>query len=309
MSAVPFARLRYLLLLLVLPFAPSLQAESVEGHPLIQPYAGSTLRAGETLAFDAYRRVIGVADGASVTETLEGRVTRLSYGQPRGRSTLEVLANYREALLGAGLAVDFECEGPEACANRGVGRLGVPGWNELNGINLGIAGDVRYLTASGRIGAREVAVAIAVNPSVHYVHVIEGEAMQTGQVVLDADALAEALARDGRVVVDGILFDTGSDRLRAESDPALQHVATLLGAQPALGLWVVGHTDATGTLDANLDLSRRRAAAVVRALVERFGVDPGRLDPHGVGPLSPVASNRQDGGRQANRRVELVERD
>ncbi len=71
---------------------------------------------------------------------------------------------------------------------------------------------------------------------------------------------------------------------------------------------MVGHTDMTGGYDYNMDLSRRRAAAVVAALTGRFGVAAARLQPAGVGPLSPVADNTTDEGRSLNRRVELVQR-
>ena len=61
-----------------------------------------------------------------------------------------------------------------------------------------------------------------------------------------------------------------------------------------------------GGFASNMDLSQRRAAAVVATLVER-GVGRERLPPHGVSFASPVASNKTDEGRARNRRVELVE--
>jgi len=69
----------------------------------------------------------------------------------------------------------------------------------------------------------------------------------------------------------------------------------------------VGHTDNIGTLSSNMDLSQRRAEAVVRALVSSHGVDAKRLHPIGVGPAAPIASNKTEEGRARNRRVELVE--
>jgi outer membrane protein OmpA-like peptidoglycan-associated protein len=70
---------------------------------------------------------------------------------------------------------------------------------------------------------------------------------------------------------------------------------------------VVGHTDNIGALDYNIDLSRRRAEAVVVALTSQHGVARDRLRPSGVGPLAPAATNATEGGRALNRRVELVE--
>jgi len=70
---------------------------------------------------------------------------------------------------------------------------------------------------------------------------------------------------------------------------------------------VVGHTDSVGGFDANMRLSMARAEAVVQVLVSQYGIDPGRLKAHGVGPLVPALTNRSKDGRAANRRVELVE--
>ena len=77
-------------------------------------------------------------------------------------------------------------------------------------------------------------------------------------------------------------------------------------ANPQLKLHVVGHTGNQGTADHNLDLSRRRAATVVRELGASHGVAPGRLDAFGCGLYAPVASNDSEEGRAKNRRVELV---
>ena len=73
-----------------------------------------------------------------------------------------------------------------------------------------------------------------------------------------------------------------------------------------LRVQVVGHTDSRGGFDYNIDLSKRRAEAVVEALTARYGVDPDRLKPWGVGYTAPRASNESDIGQAKNRRVELV---
>ena len=70
---------------------------------------------------------------------------------------------------------------------------------------------------------------------------------------------------------------------------------------------MVGHTDNVGSFPFNMDLSQRRAAAVVAALTSRFSVAKGRLTPVGVSFASPVATNKTDEGRAKHRRVELVE--
>ena len=73
-------------------------------------------------------------------------------------------------------------------------------------------------------------------------------------------------------------------------------------------LSVIGYTDDVGAVDANLALSKRRSEAVVRTLIEDYGVAGQRLTPSGAGMGSPVASNSSEDGRAKNRRVELVKK-
>lgn len=74
----------------------------------------------------------------------------------------------------------------------------------------------------------------------------------------------------------------------------------------ALKLYVFGHTDDVGSFDANMQLSRSRAEAVIKELVAKYHIAADRLKPYGVSSLAQVASNDTDEGRQKNRRVELV---
>ena len=128
----------------------------------------------------------------------------------------------------------------------------------------------------------------------------------TQHVVADAASIKNDLKATGHVAVYGIYFDTGKAVLKPESTPALLEVTKLLAADPALKLWVVGHTDSVGAVDANMKLAQARAEAVVAALTTTHGVSAARLKGYGVGPLSPVASNDGEAGRAKNRRVELV---
>jgi len=275
-------------------------------HPLVAAYRGSVLRERRDEAYTDYIRIIGYAEGQLRTETLEGRLTRIRYGNPSGRATLEIVRNYRDALVARGLRVDWECANRAACgstARYGGGR----GWNGVNGLNPGIANDVRYFT--GRLAAQgggKTYVAIAVSPAYTDLHVLEAAGMDSGMVEVDAEALAAGLEADGKVTLQGIHFDTGKDTLKPESDAALEQVTALLRAQPGLRLRVVGHTDDQGSASANMSLSQRRAQRVREALVQRHGIAAARLSAQGAGSLSPVASNATEQGRAQNRRVELV---
>jgi outer membrane protein OmpA-like peptidoglycan-associated protein len=132
------------------------------------------------------------------------------------------------------------------------------------------------------------------------------ETTLTQDVTANAAALSNGLTTSGHTVVNGILFDTAKADLKPESAAALQEVVKLLQGDPKLKIYVVGHTDNVGQQAANVELSRQRAASVVKALNTQYGVAADRLQPFGAGPYAPVASNATEDGRTLNRRVELV---
>ena len=119
-------------------------------------------------------------------------------------------------------------------------------------------------------------------------------------------SIEQALKKEGRVDVYGIYFDFGSDKLRPESAPVLEEIASTLKNNPTWKLQVNGHTDNIGGDAFNLDLSNRRAAAVKQALIAQYQIDPARLDPKGFGATQPKESNDTLQGRARNRRVELI---
>jgi len=124
-----------------------------------------------------------------------------------------------------------------------------------------------------------------------------------------AARIARDLGKQGRVVLYGIYFDSASDRLKAESDAVLGDIAKALQQNPAWSLSVEGHTDNLGGDAYNLDLSKRRAAAVKQALVSRFNVDAARLQTNGFGDSKPKDTNETLEGRARNRRVELTRKE
>jgi len=116
----------------------------------------------------------------------------------------------------------------------------------------------------------------------------------------------DVLAADGRLALQGIYFDTGSDKLRPESSGTLREIGQMLKDHPELRLMIEGHTDNVGSDASNQVLSEKRAAAVRQSLVTQFGIDGGRLESQGFGASKPVTPNTTPEGRQSNRRVELV---
>ena len=101
-----------------------------------------------------------------------------------------------------------------------------------------------------------------------------------------------------------IEFDLDSDKIRLGSYPTLDTVAGLLLRYVDVRALVIAHSDSTGTEEHNLELSRRRAKAVMAYLVSR-GVSPTSLRFRGLGGSQPAADNATEEGRDRNRRVEF----
>jgi outer membrane protein OmpA-like peptidoglycan-associated protein len=120
------------------------------------------------------------------------------------------------------------------------------------------------------------------------------------------EQIEQRLKDTGRAEVYGIYFDFASDKIKPESEAVLREISEALKNNPDWKLQVNGHTDNIGGDEYNLDLSRRRAAAVKQALVARYHVDAERLTPAGFGSSMPKESNATLYGRARNRRVELI---
>lgn len=301
--AVPMAVL--IMVLAGAPLMATAQARDARGssdHPVLTRYPGSHIQTYKQVDFDRYPLALGVENHAPAKiQQIEGRVTKIGYVNPTGRSAFEIYRNYEDALMKAGFENLWSCEAA-AC-----GRT--MNWNALNGLAAsGGPNEIRYLVVRGKVGNQVVTVAIAVNTTGTTVHIVETKAMDTGLVSASAAEMAAGIERDGHISIYNIHFDTGRADLRPESKAALDEVARLLRERPTLELLVVGHTDATGGFDMNMKLSADRAAAVVRALTSNYGIAASRLSAHGAGPLAPVASNHSEDGRAKNRRVDLVQR-
>lgn len=321
-------RFTQLALVLCMSFATVAMAKDIAGgkdHPFLSRFAGSQLEGYQEIDFgqgDFY-----LADPQAPKKELqmdkpvsvEGKLSRLVYLAPKGKTPLEVHRNYEQALQAAGATVKTSVNG--------TGAWWEPAkhWRQQFGalkFQNGWAVDVSpfwrdglYTYAVFNRGGRELHISVmtAQNFAVQdaqqaavAVQIIEPAAMATGQVTVNADAMKKGLVAEGKIALYGIYFDTGKADVKPESAPQLEQIALLTRQNANDKFFVVGHTDNQGSYESNVALSQRRAEAVVAALVKTHKVDARRLSARGVANVSPVASNAAETGRSKNRRVELV---
>jgi outer membrane protein OmpA-like peptidoglycan-associated protein len=129
---------------------------------------------------------------------------------------------------------------------------------------------------------------------------------QRDQLQSEVDQLKATPTPRGLVLTLGdVLFDTGRAELKPGADRKLDQLAQFLNEHKERRVQIDGFTDSVGTDSYNEQLSQRRADAVKAALITR-GVDASRIGTEGYGKAYPVANNTDSGGRQLNRRVEVV---
>lgn len=268
---------------------------------------------------------------------LEGAKTRLAYVIPAERSPLEVLRNYEDAVKAAGGQILFSCKGDSCGGDPNRSTSGGGGDSSLmmyfliekqlkdesfsNGACAQASNidDQRFSAARIPQSSGDTYVTIhtyKVNDELYckafndrtiaLVHILEPKAREQKMVVVKADEMARTIEATGHIALYGIFFDTDKTDLKPESTPSLTEIGQMMKANPKLAILVVGHTDNQGAYEYNIDLSRRRADAVVKALAANQGVDAKRMRGAGVGMLAPAASNGSEEGRAKNRRVEIV---
>lgn len=310
-----------IVMLVVAGMLLSAHAEDIEGiqeHGLVSRYPGQEIRWQQIENYMPFRVPVGPVSGyRQIDEWIDtqGRVTRTFYRyEGTDRSYSEFYLNYLNALK----AQNFEILAEGISVDRRGAEAGSRNWSGVYFIanptsKPGEVGTFFAGTSSsggaGAIVARKERVAGAVyvvigveQHSAKYVgalvDIIEVEEAETGLVVVDPEAIGADLKEYGRVVLNGLVFDFDKATLNPASGEALAAIATFLTDNPNTRFYVVGHTDSVGTYAYNTKLSTDRAAAVVAALQTRFGITPERLEPHGVGPLSPVFSNSEDAGKE-----------
>ena len=243
-------------------------------HPLISRMPGFWIASYKDIEYDSYT----FRDSANNKINIEGHKYFIEYrlkkgGQEPGR--LMILKNHENALKKIDAEILKKTKKDLYCK---VAKEGKEIWIQVHALD-----------------------------SLYSLTIVEREQMEQ-KVTVNQDALFGDIATTGHVAVYGIYFDHDSANIKQESKPSLKAIADMLKANKSLKLFVVGHTDMTGGFEYNVGLSLKRANAVVKALVNEYGIAAGRLAGKGAGPLCPVGSNKNENGRELNRRVELVER-
>ena len=118
--------------------------------------------------------------------------------------------------------------------------------------------------------------------------------------------LRRKLMAEGRISTNGILFDSGSANIKPQSYGIIRQISQVLMQDNNIRLNIIGHTDADGSDDTNMKLSKDRADAVRNALISIYKVPGDRLSTEGKGETEPVADNSTSDGKAQNRRVEFV---
>jgi outer membrane protein OmpA-like peptidoglycan-associated protein len=276
---VSMPRTRLSLILIVFAgfvFCAHAQENDVKGsadHPLLTRMQGMYISVYKMSEFDQF----AFKTGPKATEAVEGKRFEIRYVARTGNvppTPVAIIRNHQQAIAKIGGTTVYE--------------------------------DQRYTTLKVAKDGKEIWVQVDTAwGKGYFLTIVEKQAMAQ-EVVASAELFRTGLNATGHVEVPGIYFDTGKSVLKPKSDAAVAEIAKLLQADPALKVYVVGHTDSVAALDLNMKLSQARADAVVQALVTTHGIAAARLVGRGVGPLCPVASNATEEGRAKNRRVELV---
>lgn len=310
----------------------SLQAQDL---PLELPGGAESLSYRETAVGSYALPLSGHGENGIEQRVLEGRVLRRTWRLRGSATALQILAPLREQLQNLGYETLFQCQARQ-CGGFDF-RFGievVPAPDMLVSLS-----DYEFLSAAKPLqpGQAEqaqevVSLLVSHSGSATFLQMIEtgpvtdqppetepaasspnlSEASDeeakpdSGDHHSEALNLSSQLLAEGHVILEDLVFNSGSVRLGQGAVQSLEELAQFLKDHPEARVLIVGHTDTVGSLASNRSLSERRAEAVRGALIENSGIDSARVQATGVGYAAPIASNLSPAGREKNRRVEAV---
>ena len=305
--------MRYLLIVSLILYS-LFASEPGKDHPLISRFPGSSMSYYSQKQFDEYM-LLQCPDSNERSDLksckkikISGKLTKIKYLVPAKHSGYEVYMNYLDALKRAGFHILANIRTKsirDFIANEAKFKEGHPNPYDLTEKN----DQHYYISAVTPKSDAYISVYYAEGyrgrPGGLFLAVVKPKQLELGKV--DAKTIADKLQAQGHIALYGIYFDFDKASIKPESKPTLKAIAKYLAQHPDIKVYIVGHTDNTGSLEYNMNLSKKRAEAVYNTLVANYHIDADRMRPFGVGPLAPVASNHTEAGRAKNRRVELVE--
>jgi len=122
----------------------------------------------------------------------------------------------------------------------------------------------------------------------------------------ETNSFSFTLINEGAIVLDDLIYRSGSSTLGDGPFNSLLELAMFLKSTPTASIILVGHSDSTGELSQNIELSKNRAQAVADRLINSHSIDQSRVSAEGIGFLSPKTNNSTEISRKKNRRVEAV---
>lgn len=273
--------------------------------------------------FTSYRMPVGpFHDGTLPTRTSEGALDQSAWRiATPGLTTLQVLAPLREQIIQGGYSVLYECEAVDCGGFDFRYATDVLPEPEMH-VDLG---DYRYLAAERETAAGTETLSLMVSRSadqsfVQLTTIAPADVGDTIRIAAPQPATPPApqvpagasqgvgatLETLGAMPLDDLVFASGAATLEPGDYASLKELARWLQADAARRVALVGHTDASGGLEANMALSLRRAESVRAAMVDGLGAPAAQIVAQGAGPLAPRTGNQTPEGRERNRRVETV---
>jgi OOP family OmpA-OmpF porin len=299
-------------------------------------FEGSEIIHYSTSSHDQYFLARGegaIGVGFEREERVEGSIVRVVYKAPLGTTSLEIFHSYAQMLADLGFKENFKLDTgalyaltakdfhqrfyfqADYAARKDHENTPFQDGKNQYYFTARLVKDGQAITAAVYVAESDglewqepnvkQPIVIRLSQPVIGVDVVSSRQANYRPVEVKANDMAKALTDAGKIDIYGIFFDTDKTALKPESKATLDEVAKLLKSDPSLRLEVAGHTDNAGGADHNMRLSAGRAAAVVQALVNAYGIDRTRLQPSGYGDTKPAAANDSEQGRAKNRRVEL----
>ena len=271
---------------------PDAVVSAVSGSPVVVSWSGDTVTVSGTISTEEQRDFLSTSLGALVTG--DSTEARFSVVEVAGVEVLEGLEP-EDDWIGTIVAL--------------VGALAA-GLDE-GSVTVNPAGEV--VTTAGEAETRQIKRDLS-SASEGLIVALGAEGFDVTDGVLGppkppapTKAEVEELERTLAELIEGkvVEFEFASDQLTPAGIALLDELLIPLVEFSAVPVEIAGHADAQGSAERNLDLSRRRAQAVLDYFVSR-GEDPERFLAVGYGDTRPIADNSTEEGRQKNRRIEFI---